>query len=305
MKSMAEWGQGRAYFTDDPSSIPKIFTGETKIIAQRIITEKTMQPLLRIPHEMLQGIETVNLPLVYGQVVTYPKAGAGVLIETSQGPLLAAWQYGLGRSIAFTSDLSSRWGKDWVLWDHYGRFTSQMVKWVQRKETHKSIFAAIDRQGEKGTFTVDITSDQRRFVNHLDLNVNVLLPSGQNRTFSLDQIAPGRYQCSFPAEKIGAYFFSIFDNQNLSGSPPQVFGFGIPYTEEFNYTGVNMQLMEDLASATNGSVLSIDHIPTDLYTATSDSKRFGTPLWPYFVLVFLLLLIIDVTARKLFNFVAH
>jgi len=305
MKSMAEWGRGRAYYTDDPSSIPKIFTGETKIITQRVITEKTVQPFLRIPHEMLQGIENVNLPLVYGQVVTYPKAGANVLIETSQGPLLAVWQYGLGRSIAFTSDLSSRWGKDWVLWEHYGRFTSQMVKWVQRKEAHKSIFATIDRQGEKGTFTVDITSDHRRFVNHLDLNVNVLLPSGQNRTFSLNQTAPGRYQCSFPAEEIGAYFFSIFDNQTLSGSPPQVFGFGIPYTEEFINTGVNMKLMEDLATATNGRVLSIDRIPTDLYKATSDLKRSGTPLWPYFILVFLLLLIIDVAARKLFNFGAY
>jgi hypothetical protein len=302
MTSMAEWGQGRAYFTDDPSSIPKIFTGETRIITQRVITEKTVQPFLRNPHEMLQGIEIVDLPLVYGQVVTYPKAGANVSIETSQGPLLAAWQYGLGRSIAFTSDLSSRWGKDWVLWDHYGRFASQMVKWVQRKEAQNSMSATIDRQGEKGTFRVDITSDDRGFVNHLDLNVNVLLPSGQNRTVSMNQTAPGRYQCLFPAEEIGAYFFSIFDNQSLSASPPQVFGFGIPYTEEFNRTGVNMKLMEDLALATNGSVLSIDRIPHDLYKATSNSKRSGTPLWPYLALVFLLLLVIDVAARKLFAF---
>ena len=301
MRSMAEWGQGRAYYTDDPSNIPKIFTGETKIITQKVITEKTVQPFFKIHHDMLQGIENINLPPIYGQVVTYPKAGAGVFIETSQGPLLAAWQYGLGRSIAFTSDLSSRWGRDWVVWDHYGRFTSQMVKWVQRKEALRSIFATIERQGEKGTFTVDVTSDQNRFLNHLDLNVNVLLPSGQNRTFFLDQIAPGRYQCTFPAEKIGAYFFSIFDNQSLSGSPPQVFGFGIPYTEEFNNAGVNLQLMEDLAATTNGRVLSIDHIPTDLYDARSDLKGSGTPLWPYFVLLFLLLLIVDVAVRKLFN----
>jgi hypothetical protein len=118
----------------------------------------------------------------------------------------------------------------------------------------------------------------------------------------MDQTAPGRYQCSFPAAEIGAYFFSIFDNQSLSGSPPQVFGFGIPYTEEFNHTGVNMKLMKDLALATNGSVLSIDRIPNDLYKATSNSRRSGTPLWPYLVLVFLLLLIIDVVARKLFTF---
>jgi hypothetical protein len=63
--------------------------------------------------------------------------------------------------------------------------------------------------------------------------------------------------------------------------------------------------MEDLASATNGRVLSIDRIPTELYKATSDSKRSGTPLWPYLVLVFLLLLIMDVAVRKLFNFVEN
>ncbi|MGD8211592.1 MAG: hypothetical protein PVF32_17145, partial [Desulfobacterales bacterium] len=59
---------------------------------------------------------------------------------------------------------------------------------------------------------------------------------------------------------------------------------------------------EDLALATNGSVLSIDRIPHDLYKATSNSKRSGTPLWPYLALVFLLLLVIDVAARKLFAF---
>ncbi len=149
MRSMAEWGQGRAYFTVDPSRIPKIFTGETKIISQKVITEKTAQPYFKMSHEMLQGLEKVKLPAIYGQVVTYPKTDANVFIETSQGPLLAAWQYGLGRSIAFTSDLSSRWGKDWLVWDHFSRFTSQMVKWVQRKEAHRSISTAIEHHGER------------------------------------------------------------------------------------------------------------------------------------------------------------
>ena len=150
MQAIAEWGKGRAYYTDDPDSIPRIFTGETNLISQKIITEKTMQPALHSAHEILQGIRDAALPLIYGQVVTYPKAGADLVLETAQGPLLAAWQYGLGRSIAFTSDLSGRWGKDWVNWEHYGRFTSQLVKWVQRKESNQRFFANIERQEEKG-----------------------------------------------------------------------------------------------------------------------------------------------------------
>jgi len=301
MKSIAEWGQGRAYYTDDPGTIPQIFTGETKIISKKSITEKVMQPLVRKSGEILQGFGNSGLPLIHGQVVTYPKPGADLLIETEQGPLLAAWQYGLGRSVAFTSDLASRWCRDWVKWENYGRFVSQMVKWVQRKETSRHFSAAVDRRGEKGTLTVDITTDQNRFVDQLDLKTNVLLPSGRDQTFAMQQIAPGRYAGQFPAEEIGAYFFSVYSSLDSRPDPPRVFGFGIPHTEEFNTTTVNEQLLEKLAATTNGRVLSLDRVPDDLFTDASDSKELKTPLWPYFILTFLLLLVADVAVRKLLN----
>jgi len=301
MDSIARWGNGRAYYTDDPKNIPKIFTGETKIVTQKIITEKTLQPVLNMPNEITQGIDDADLPIIHGQVVTYPKAGANVILGTGQGPLLAAWQYGLGRSVAFTSDLSNRWGKDWILWEHYGRFTAQMIKWAQRKETQKSAFATIGRRGEKGIFAVDIITDNHRFVNHLDLNVTVLLPAGNDQTFSLNQVAPGRYESAFPAEQIGAYFFSVFGSDDDPAGIPQVFGFGIPHTDEFSHTGANEKLLEDLASKTNGRLLSIDNVPTDLFVGNTGSQDSGIPLWPYFALAFLLLLVVDVVTRKLLD----
>ena len=300
MQSIAEWGNGRSYYTDDPNDIPRIFTGETKIISRKMITEKTMRPVLRMPHEIVQGIND-QLPVIYGQIITYPKSGANVLMNTSQGPLLAAWQYGLGRSVAYTSDLSARWGQEWVVWEHYGRFVSQMVKWARRKATNQRFAATIRRNGEKGTFTVDITTGENLFVNHLNLSANVLFPSGLDQTIALEQIAPGRYACEFTAQEIGAYFFSIFGNQESYPGFPQIFGFGIPYTEEFNTSSVNTGLLEDLASATGGRILSIDSIPDDLFKATNAVKGSGTPLWPYLMFLFLFLLIAEVTARKLLN----
>ncbi|MBW2450577.1 MAG: VWA domain-containing protein [Deltaproteobacteria bacterium] len=301
MQSIAEWGLGRSYYTDDPNSIPKIFTSETKIISKKTITEKTLQPVVKFSHDILHGLENLKLPAIYGQVVTYPKPGSEQLIETGQGPLLAAWQYGLGRSVAFTSDLSNRWGKDWIKWMHYGKFTSQMVKWAQRKETGKRFFAAIDGKGEKGNFIVDVTTDQNRFINHLELNTHVLLPSGKDHTFAMAQLAPGRYVGTFPAEEIGAYYFSVYSDSGDYAATPRTFGFGIPYTEEFNRTTVNEGLLEDLASRTKGRVLSIDTIPSDLFNDTSGLKQSETLIWPYLIMIFLLLLIADVAARKLFN----
>jgi len=300
MRSIAEWGMGRSYYTDDPSSIPKIFTSETKIISKKTITEKTLQPVVNISDEILHGLGNERLPAIYGQVITYPKPGAKLLIETEQGPLMAAWQYGLGRSVAFTSDLSNRWGKDWVNWTHYGKFLSQMVKWVQRKETGRQFAAAIDRQGQKRNFIVDVTTAQNRFVNYLELNANILLPSGNDQTVAMEQIAPGRYAAAFPAEEIGAYYFSVYSSSGEDAATPRTFGFGIPYTEEFNSTTVNEGLLKDLAATTNGELLSIDNISADLFKNRSDIKQSATPIWPYLIVVFLLLLIADVAARKLF-----
>jgi len=301
MKSIADWGKGRAYYTDDPNNIPNIFTSETKIISKKAITEKAMQPVVKFSNEILDGLTNEKLPAIYGQLVTHPKPGCKLLIETEQGPLLAAWQYGLGRSVAFTSDLSNRWGKDWIQWKQFGKFTSQIVKWAQRKETRKRFSAAIDSNGIKGNFLVDVTTDQDRFVNLLELNTIVLLPSGKDQIFSMEQIAPGRYAGTFPAEELGAYYFSVYNNSVNDARAPQTFGFGIPYTAEFSSTAVNKAVLEDLASTTKGRVLSIDTIPVDLFKDKLDSKQAETPIWPYLILIFLLLLMADVAARKLLN----
>jgi hypothetical protein len=46
-------------------------------------------------------------------------------------------------------------------------------------------------------------------------------------------------------------------------------------------------------------VLFIDNIPPDLFKDESDSKQSETPIWPYLIVIFLLLLIADVATRKL------
>ena len=64
---------------------------------------------------------------------------------------------------------------------------------------------------------------------------------------------------------------------------------------------MNEGLLEDLASRTKGRVLSIDTLPSDLFNDTSGLKQSETLIWPYLIMIFLLLLIADVAARKLLN----
>ena len=298
MKNIANWGGGRSYYTDDADNIPRIFAGETKIASKKVIVEKEMKPYVVTAGEMTLGIPTDDLPLVRGQVITYPKSGAFVLFETQEGPLFAAWQYGLGRSAAFMSDLSTRWGRNWVQWEHYGKFVSQMVKWARQKEGPRNYRVEILRKWGKGTFSVDVTNDQNRFVNNLDLKTKVLFPSKTDRTIPLDQVAPGRYQGSFPAEEIGEYYLSLFSSETKGPSRSQIFGYGIPYTEEYSTRGINYDLLKRLASITKGRLLKLEDSSYNLFSAQSDTKEYGLRLWPYLALLSLFLLIVDVGLRK-------
>ena len=301
MKSIAKWGHGRSYYTDDPGTIPKIFTGETKIVAKNLITEKTMKPQTLLSDEMLHGIDTENLPAIYGQVITYPKPGANVLIRTPEGPLLAAWRYGLGRSVAFSSDLSGRWGRDWLKWDHFSRFVTQMVKWTQRQEASSTYEVDFKRRGENGTLVVDALSPEKGFMNYLNLKTKIMFPSEATKTLSLEQIAPGRYQSDFPAEEIGQYYFTLYSEEIDETGPPRVFGYGIPYTDEFRDVGVNQTLLNRLAELTHGKVLSLEDVPDDLFSSSSESRTREKSLWPYLACAFLIFLLADVAIRKLIN----
>ena len=300
LRNIARWGQGRSYYTDNPDTIPRIFTGETKIVSKSLINETTVLPVLLTPqHEMLKNLPLDALPSVYGQVITYPKPGAALILNTVQGPLLSAWQYGLGRSVAFTSDLGGRWGKEWVRWEHYGRFVAQMVKWAQRKEGDQEYQVAIRRKGEEGLFTVDVLDKASRFINGLKLRLNILFPSEESLRVDLDQTAPGRYQVSFPAEEIGAYYLGLLEEGDDGGRQTEVFGFGIPYTDEFSQMGVNMPLLEQLASITGGELLALNENHADLFAVEAALIETGTALWPYLSVSFLFLLLVDVAVRKL------
>ncbi|MBP8949752.1 MAG: VWA domain-containing protein, partial [Candidatus Promineofilum sp.] len=115
LQQMAELGNGRFHVTDQAANLPQIFTQETAAIQRSYLVEKRFFPAQISSSPILAGIR--ETPALYGYVATSPKATAQVALETQQSdPLLAQWQYGLGRSLAWTSDATGRWAQEWVRW---------------------------------------------------------------------------------------------------------------------------------------------------------------------------------------------
>src|SRR4029453_17867344 len=82
-------------------------------------------------------------------------------------PLLAQWQYGLGRSVAWTSDSTGRWAADWVGWNGFNRFFSrlgmlrfpgffsQLVSWTFPGEESGGIEASFVTEGANTKLRVE------------------------------------------------------------------------------------------------------------------------------------------------------
>lgn len=301
MKTMASLGGGRYYFSEDPKDIPRIFTSETMIVTRDLMVDEPTEVDAADGIEALQGLRLDSLPILLGYQRTYPKTSAEVWLSSDAGePLLAAWRYGLGKSIAFMSDLSGRWGVEWVGWDAFGRFVAQMARWTMRKQSRDQLRTRFEWQGRDGQLTVDALDFEDNYINGLTLQARATIPGGIQKTLALEQISPGRYQVPVPAASTGRYYFTISGDNGAVTVGPQTFGAAIPYSREFFDQGVNETLLEDIAKGTGGRFLELSAAANKAILATDDEATRSQVdyVWPL-GLAALLLFLLDLAARKL------
>src|SRR5260370_32730369 len=105
MISMADQGHGRFYNVTSPIDLPQIFIKETAVILKSAIYEEPFKPQLRAASEVIRGIGAGAYPSLLGYVATTPKPRAETPLWTDKvDPLLAHWQYRLGRAAAFPAN---------------------------------------------------------------------------------------------------------------------------------------------------------------------------------------------------------
>lgn len=67
--------------------------------------------------------------LGYNRLIARPEATTVALVAND--PLLVAWEFGSGRSIAFASDCGPHWAPpEFLAWNGYARLWSQMAAWA-------------------------------------------------------------------------------------------------------------------------------------------------------------------------------
>ncbi len=303
LSNLAKKGGGRYTFINDPSNLPKIFAKEAHLAARSYIVEEPFVPKISDPSPIVKDIGAT--PPLKGYVATRVKGTATLALVTGRNePLLAHWQYGLGRVAAWTSDAKGRWASDWLGWQDFPRFWSQMIRWTVAENDAGGLQVQTKMVGNRIYVTADAISLDSQYINGLDVKAKVVSSTlnGSQDGMNLTQTAPGHYEGYFTPKNAGAYIVNV-QGQGQTGDTTgkkvnltQTIGAVASYSPEYKQLGTNTALLKDIAGLTGGRVLTN---PAEAFSQDLTRTTRQQEIWPWLLLAAILLFPLDIAVRRI------
>lgn len=300
LMAIADLGKGQFYHATTLDIIPQVFIKETAIVLKTAIDEEPFQPQVMQNSEVIRGIDLAGAPPLLGYVVTMPKPRAETPLWTGKGdPLLAHWQYGLGRAVAFTSDARAKWAQQWLAWGDYQRFWRQIVQWSLRRVINPDYTTEVAVQQGRGQLSVEAVDPQGNQLNFLELQAVVMSPKGGRELLTLRQTGAGRYEASFEMREPGAYLMNLQQLESNEVRAAQTLGASLNYSPELDTRGPNINLLRRIAGITGGIELTPGDPDDDPFAHNRRPTFQPHELWQALLQLAVLLFVVDVGVRRL------
>ena len=277
MQALAELGNGRYYETDDPQSVPQIFTKETMQASKSAIKEDLFEAVHVADHPMLNGFEKSELPFIMGYVMTQPRPTAKVLLATEVGdPLLATNRFGLGQTFAYSSDVTEKWGSEWLSWSACGQFWNQVIRSILRKEDGRGIQASTDIANEEMTIRLTRRDDAGNLVNRVKWRAEALDDTRNTQVLDMSQTGVGTYSAKIPLlgkDRLLIQFTDAADGNNKTvywrrGYPAE---FLLDQQSDSQLIELEEASMETIRENTASGVVEKDRLPLFAFLALISS----------------------------------
>ena len=297
LEELADIGGGRYYFCDDPSTVPQVFAKETMEASKSAINELPFAVQMVRPTPVLEGIEMDLAPLLLGYVVTRPKPTAEFILASEEGdPVLAWWRYGLGMSVAFTSDAKARWAAEWLSWPDFGPFWAQVIRHAMRKDDSKGVYVDIQRRAEQVVVSMDSVDQNGQFIDDAVTRLTVIDPKLGKQKISFNQTAPGHYEAKLQTPEKGAYHFDLAQIQAGGDTQRISRGLTVGYADELKLQPPGEATLRQISRASGGRY---DVKAAAVGDPDERTARQPVPLWPWLLMTALIVFVVDVAFRRI------
>jgi Mg-chelatase subunit ChlD/uncharacterized membrane protein len=298
LEELAEAGNGRYYPAENILGVPDIFLKETVTSVGEYIIEEPFFPLPGNISPILRGLDENALPALLGYNGTTAKRTARLDLLTPRGdPLLISWQFGLGRSVAWTSDLKGQWARDWMAWEGFSRFASQLVGWALPTPQEEGYSAVATIQDGKAVVRFTALDENGEPINFLDATATIIRPDLTTQEVRLSQVGPGQYEASVDANQTGSYLAYLGVSEDGRPVSQMILGVVVPYSPEYRTGGVNIPLLSELARITGATQGELTEA-LNTFLHNLPAADFVREFWRPLLLLAALLFPIDVAVRR-------
>jgi len=303
--SLARWGAGQFHAATDPRDLPRLVTLDARQVVDAArppegepapdVTAGSKDPETPPPEEerppepppgepvavraesplpFLEGLAFPTLPEVSPSTPRFP---AQVALSGGEDPVLLVWRYGAGRVALFTGDPGA-----WIGWEDLPRFLAQVVR----------LLAGAEGEGGGPAPVLSVAGGEVEVETEGPLPSVSVRREGEELPVALMRVGPGRWRGLLPEGPEGAL---LEVEARVDGGRPATATLVSPPGHEAGDRGIDAAEIERLAGAAGGS-------PGRVPSAPPPRRRPGRePRHLPFLLAALLLLPVDVAARRLFR----
>lgn len=293
MKAVADAGHGRYYQSEGANDVPAILLDETDHNLKPWIVTGSFRPTLVSPGAPLAGLDLSSFPSIDGYVASTAKAAAEVLLRTPQrDPLLAQWQYGVGRVAAWTSDIQGRWSAALLGWPDGGHLLAGIVASTLPLSTDPALTVQTAVSGDRAHVIVGSVGAPA----DASVAVAVVGPDGKDAEVALSATGAGRFEGDIPADQVGTYLLHASLTSGGRVTHVATTGLAVAYSPEFRVTGTDLGTLRAIATAGGGQVVTAAAAAVRLQAPAIAT---ATSLSILLLALAALLLPIDVALRRL------
>lgn len=292
LRTLAQQGGGRAYAANEFDNLPKIFTKETYLVSGSYVQNRTFTPVIT-EQSALTAFE--GFPQLSGYLAATEKSLATVsLMSDREDPILAWWQYGAGRVVAFMADSRGAWTSEFLQWDQAAAFYGGMAAFTLPGEEREGQLTT-ERQGD--ALRIVYTAPEGAQTG-LSTSVTALLPDGTQTQFALQESAPGVYEGEIAAAQLGAYALRV-EQRDASGELQRVMEGGAVngYSGEYDLRNQNAESTLPYLSALTGGREITDS--AEMLKSTHAVVRARRDLTQPLLWALMVLLLCDIALRRL------
>ncbi|MGQ0744796.1 MAG: VWA domain-containing protein [Acidimicrobiales bacterium] len=202
MRVLAGLGGGRYYESDSAGEVPAVLLDASRSALRPWYEQTPFFPTVTSAGDLLDGVDLEAFPELGGYVATTPKPTADVVLASPRSdPVLAAGQFGLGRSVAWTSDAEGRWTQGLLRSPVAARLFGRMVAWSLPSGAGGPGDLRIDTVADAAGLNLTVSGP----TGGGELQTRVVDPDQQVTDAALSPEAPGRWQGVVAAPAVGTY----------------------------------------------------------------------------------------------------